>query len=950
MTLAQPVKVVLLALCLVSSLNLVCAPCYSYSMMPEYLCELGVKFFNQGRYTDALVEFKKALLVNPDYAPALEYVKLIEENQLQEPSVVTTPQIIVTPTKVSSGQTPHGKLLSQQSYLSEEMKQALAQFESSPQESLPPEEASLSQIPVPTQKTPAMAETGIVEPPHVLVLDESLKDILQPIEIETGGSLIIRGNNIQRFLITTPEIVDGTQQGTNELLITGKEVGQTYVHIWDNNGRWTVDLLGIFPKPKGDTYEELRRQQEELARSFKIYYSIDWDSVATGRRLNTLNRSNYGWLHGLTLVGQTPYGDLDTKATVRSVKESTDLTYYTIGLTNGQYGPFKDFSLRAFDYGVAFANLGFSVPGLRGAMLTSPAFHNKLAYTILWGREGGGSFGNLSPSLSKIKDSYINGLNVNFYPTKHQSYQYTVGRGWGNDREETLPPHTYDASATFKFDKWNTKYEIAHDTQNYAHLWNTHFQLPKLFVMAELREVDKSFQQLTGSGWAQGQIGGLLNLTYQPNDKFIMQNSLDIFKDRLYPAEDNPHRLNENFNSNSTYQLDEDTSLNFSHSLQNDLGQLSQSRYVSTGLGINKKLYFLPNMNFFANYYHQISQNFSSPASDYVNDRFFAGLRFKVIDELYYFMNKELNLLKESTGGARFHPHATEYGLDYNKQLGETPFYGSFRLYYRDEEAADSNLGFLSGEDSLEGHAELTYRASDYNEMYGSCTLRNAWADKETVSKRVDASFNLGMRCMWDTGVRWETVGNIEGSVFKDLNSDGLKQKDEPPVAGITIWLGTDTYTTTDIFGYYSFRKIKGHKAFVSLDTNTLPSGYVLTVPFNQEALLSQHSVAKIDFGIISRSEISGLVFEDIDGDEKYSMKDKGAEGVLIKLENGLQVTTDPNGKYSFTNVNPGQHTVTLDLDSLPVYFLPKSAITQDFTLDEGANFVYNIPLKRIKE
>jgi hypothetical protein len=40
----------------------------------EYLCELGINYYDSGRYEEALLEFKKALIVNPDYQLAKEYI------------------------------------------------------------------------------------------------------------------------------------------------------------------------------------------------------------------------------------------------------------------------------------------------------------------------------------------------------------------------------------------------------------------------------------------------------------------------------------------------------------------------------------------------------------------------------------------------------------------------------------------------------------------------------------------------------------------------------------------------------------------------------------------------------------------------------------------------------------------------------------------------------------
>ena len=77
------------------------------------------------------------------------------------------------------------------------------------------------------------------------------------------------------------------------------------------------------------------------------------------------------------------------------------------------------------------------------------------------------------------------------------------------------------------------------------------------------------------------------------------------------------------------------------------------------------------------------------------------------------------------------------------------------------------------------------------------------------MNKHIEANFNAGIRFLWDTGINWQAVGDIEGYVFKDLNSDGIMERDKPPVEGIKVWLGKNRSTVTDIFGYYKFKNVR---------------------------------------------------------------------------------------------------------------------------------------------
>lgn len=159
--------------------------------------------------------------------------------------------------------------------------------------------------------------------------------------------------------------------------------------------------------------------------------------------------------------------------------------------------------------------------------------------------------------------------------------------------------------------------------------------------------------------------------------------------------------------------------------------------------------------------------------------------------------------------------------------------------------------------------------------------------------------------------------------------------------------MGKDKSQVTDKSGYYRFTGVKARKAFVSFDTSSLPEGFVLTVPATQEVNIEHHRTAKLDFGVISRSEISGIIFEDADGNGEFGIGDTAILNVALSLENGLKAISDNYGRYYFPNVTPGEHTITLDLNSLPLSYLPSIPVFKKIDLAEGANYFFNIPLNK---
>ena len=936
MQIKQMERIFLILLILVFFISSV-PPVYAASMASDFLCEIGITFYKLGRYDEALHEFRKALMVQPNYEPALRYIQMIEQMRGE------AKEEIVSSFKPTASSAP--EVIKEYLDLVQIQREMVKERKISPYQPpviLPKAAGSRGKFNLSPKKT---------EEIEILTLDESLSKIKQPIEIEQGVSIIMRGKNIQRFLLTQPDIITVEKKSEDELLVTGKNIGYTYLHIWDDNGRWTAEFLTVFPKPKRPTAEEQMFLQEESEGSFKLRYSVDWRSYEQGRRIDSLERQFYSWEHNLNLTGFTPYGNVDSTALIRSLKASTDLTYFTVGLIEGKFGPFQDFSLRGADFSPSFSNLaGGGGSGLRGAMLQSPAFNRKIDYTVFWGRESGGRYGTLSPGLQKMRHSFLNGADINYNPGPGYNYGFSVIHGYGRDRLGHLNNYAYDTDANWHLGKWGYRYEIGYDTETFAHIFSSNFIRPRLKFNYELRNIEKNFLNINGNTWRRGELGGLFTLNLRPSDDWDIRSRLDVYQDRLFPSPESDNRWNEDYDFNARYTINPTASLRMNYSLQNELGRLSQSRYHNAGIGISKSFNFIRKINSFLDYRHQERKNYTSPSSDYRNDGILTGIRFNLIGQLNYFLNQQWDWLEDRYNSNRSKPRAFDTGVDLISQIGNSPFYQTIRFRYRDEEDTESGLSFLSGEDYIEGYTELSYRPNSNTETYCSTRIRNVWADNPNVSKRIEADFNVGMRYLWDTGVRWESVGSIEGYVFRDLNGDGLRQRDEAPIEGIKVLLGKDKSATTDLFGYYKFNKVKGKKTFVVLDVTSLPGGFVLTVPQKQEVGIKQSQTARVDFGIISRSEISGIIFYDANDNGEYDRGDIGIKDAILTLENRMSIITKSDGTYSIRNAAVGEHEITLDLNSLPKNYLPKVPITKKMTLFEGLTYIYNIPLKKIKE
>ena len=67
--------------------------------------------------------------------------------------------------------------------------------------------------------------------------------------------------------------------------------------------------------------------------------------------------------------------------------------------------------------------------------------------------------------------------------------------------------------------------------------------------------------------------------------------------------------------------------------------------------------------------------------------------------------------------------------------------------------------------------------------------------------------------------------------------------------------------------------------------------------------------------------------------DGEYSMGEKGIPAVAITLDGNKTVTTSVDDSYAYSQAQPGDHELSADLNSIPVYYLPLVVLKKKFPL-----------------
>jgi len=168
--------------------------------------------------------------------------------------------------------------------------------------------------------------------------------------------------------------------------------------------------------------------------------------------------------------------------------------------------------------------------------------------------------------------------------------------------------------------------------------------------------------------------------------------------------------------------------------------------------------------------------------------------------------------------------------------------------------------------------------------------------------------------------------GKISGTKYEDGNGDGKINGTDSVrrLSGWTIFLDTndngvldngEKSTNTNWLGQYSFSNLPSGTYHVR---EVLKSGWIGTVPSGGKYDINlgvNQNVSGKNFANFKLGTISGMKFEDKNGNGRKDRNENGLAGWTIQLKQGnslvAQVVTGNDGKYSFTGLGSGKYKVT---------------------------------------
>lgn len=174
-------------------------------------------------------------------------------------------------------------------------------------------------------------------------------------------------------------------------------------------------------------------------------------------------------------------------------------------------------------------------------------------------------------------------------------------------------------------------------------------------------------------------------------------------------------------------------------------------------------------------------------------------------------------------------------------------------------------------------------------------------AKHRTTSRGTLAALSLVLVLLltgWLAPARAAGTGGISGVVFFDANGNGVRDAGEAGLAGVQLRAVDDasqgqnysSTITSGADGSYSFGALAAGSYVV---TETDLAGYVSTSAAARTVNVQSAAVTGIDFGDCLPITLTGIVFDDLNGDGQQGLPEPGVAGALVEV----LVDSNANGK-----------------------------------------------------
>ena len=648
--------------------------------------------------------------------------------------------------------------------------------------------------------------------------------------------------------------------------------------------------------------------------------------------------------HFLGFTGETPYGFFDASGSYSDVNSISQIDGYTIGLSQIPLEGTSNFNLRGFDASRYLSQLTMPGTSLKGIFADVDLMDDIIGISVSHGKEQA-TLGFFASTATQ-PNTYIDAFKLTLFPkSDNDQYSFNFATSYGSNGSGNLTDHVYSLEAQHRFNDFLTfNAEQGSDSRHQSTLASLKWQDGTFRTGLHFRDIDKNYSTISGLPSYLGEIEA--DWTTEGDFKNIKENTyLEAYQNRLDLNPAHPSAFN--FDGNADLRVDitknfwSDSDFNY----QNTAGEPSPQQ----SLGLNERLSksfgiwnSLQGTVFWGAGY-QNSHSLKSSVIDFDRENVSSGFQLPLTHQIYANVNYEYDWAHRPNSGGNSNYSVINAGLEYQKQMTQELSFSTGVDYHDELGVKAGSDSFASGEQSVTITSGFNYNPTPDINIFGDFDASKLMYHTGNPSSDNFAA-HLGMRITFGGATYWDPLGTLSGIVFKDRSGDGKFVSGEEGIPGVKMKAG-DKEAVTDKNGRYSI-KIRAKGVNVSPVLDTIPGGLLFSTPQTMYVHIFQGRTCRADFGLISQTGIFGIVFVSKKGTSVPHDGDKFIAKVKVILDGKIILKSDSSGAFYFRKVSPGQHVISIDINTLALDMVPLVKLENKIDVPEGTNYMFNIPIK----
>ncbi|MCA9396413.1 MAG: pilus assembly protein N-terminal domain-containing protein, partial [Candidatus Omnitrophica bacterium] len=511
-------------------------------------------------------------------------------------------------------------------------------------------------------------------PPPVSILLTTLRDSRETLELEMDQVAELRADGLKRYVATDEDRVDFYEVDSRTLQIKGTKFGNTFIHIWDENGRTTIPLR-VIPRQLLQEYADRQLVKSEESQSFTVEYSVTRSTFYTGDNFEELAQTSLSYNQQFVVKGDSPYGHLTGAGSLRRGTDKAELAAATLELADGHIGQFSDFDLTVGDTAVDPALLVLPSYRFRGFHLDYGKSQESGRLNLFFGRELSSIFGTLISTQQTTSDSFMGGFYYDYKPADWIDWRFGYFAASGQDRSDDLNKHGIEIKQKYKIsDNLNITSRLGYNEEQIAFDMDVNFQIGRWRGRVSYRDIPENFYSMVGSASGRGEQGVRFNITMPIYDSLSLDYAAHVYRDRLNFFQNEYDRFNVSQTLRGNYQINENSSLSFKVEDNEETALPSQNRNESYEIGYRLRSAVGSHpVNYSVRLRHQDSEPLNSPDAFYRRQSLILGLNTPLWWGFDFAYTYNVSLLEETVARAISHPRVSSYSLTRNERIPETP-------------------------------------------------------------------------------------------------------------------------------------------------------------------------------------------------------------------------------------------------------------------------------------